>query len=84
MVLTEWRGTGRAKRLHDALIASVEANAVSLQVESAHEKVVLLYESWGYRQVDTSRSHDDSPQYTVMFKDLPQADTFSAASKILL
>ncbi|MDI3405764.1 GNAT family N-acetyltransferase [Streptomyces cavernicola] len=71
MVLAKWRGTGRAQRIHDALIAPVPANAVSLQVESAHDKVLRLYESWGYRQVDESKAHDDSPQYAVMLKCLP-------------
>ncbi|MFF2651528.1 GNAT family N-acetyltransferase [Streptomyces sp. NPDC058045] len=70
MVLHEWRGTGRAKRIHDALLAAADANAVSLQVECAHHKVVQLYESWGYRQVDSSKSHEDSPRYAVMVKDL--------------
>lgn len=70
MVLPEWRGTGRAKKIHDALIGPVEANVVSLQVETGHPKVVRLYESWGYRQVDTSKSHEDSPEYAVMVKGL--------------
>ena len=70
MVLPKWRGTGRAKTIHDALIAPVDARVVSLQVEIAHEKVVRLYESWGYRKVDESTSHDDSPHYAVMLRDL--------------
>ncbi|MYQ46223.1 GNAT family N-acetyltransferase [Streptomyces sp. SID4985] len=72
MVLPKWRGTGRAKKIHDALIAPVEANVVSLQVEIAHFKVVHLYESWGYRQVDESKPSDDSPRYAVMVKDMPR------------
>ncbi|MQY10731.1 hypothetical protein SRB5_08440 [Streptomyces sp. RB5] len=68
MVLPKWRGTGRARKIHDALIAPVDAGLVSLQVESANIKVVRLYESWGYRKVDTSKSHDDSPVYAVMVK----------------
>lgn len=71
MVLPRWRGTGRAKKIHDALIAPVHARVVSLQVEIAHKKVVRLYESWGYRKVDESKSHDDSPPYAVMLADLP-------------
>lgn len=71
MVLPKWRGTGRAKKIHDALLAPVDARVVSLQVEIAHEKVLRLYESWGYRKVDEAKSHDDSPQYAVMLADLP-------------
>lgn len=70
MVLPEWQGTGRARRIHDALIAPVAADLVSLQVETGHPKVVRLYESWGYRSVDEYDAGDGSPPYTVMVKRL--------------
>jgi GNAT superfamily N-acetyltransferase len=73
MVLPKWRGTGRARKIHDALIAPVAADMVSLQVETAHAKVVRLYESWGYENVDEFKQDDDSPRYTVMVKRLPGA-----------
>lgn len=76
MVLPRWQGTGRAKPIHDALIAPVEARVASLQVEIDHPKVIRLYESWGYRQVDEFRPAGDSPVYAAMVKDLPQAKDF--------
>ncbi|MFE0104104.1 GNAT family N-acetyltransferase [Streptomyces sp. NPDC059009] len=78
MVLPKWRGTGRAKKIHDTLIAPVKARVVSLQVEVEHHKVVRLYESWGYRQVDEFKPGDDTPVYAAMVKDLPQAKDFPA------
>ncbi|AZM47119.1 GNAT family N-acetyltransferase [Streptomyces sp. WAC 06738] len=73
MVLPGWRGTGRAKKIHDALIGPVAADMVSLQVETAHAKVICLYESWGYEKADEFASDDDSPPYTVMVKKLSGA-----------
>jgi ribosomal protein S18 acetylase RimI-like enzyme len=66
MVVPQWRGTGRAKRIHEALIESVEADVVTLLVDSTHDKVQALYESWNYHKVGEVQPSDDSPLYAVM------------------
>ncbi|QKV94565.1 GNAT family N-acetyltransferase [Streptomyces sp. NA02950] len=70
MVVPQWRGTGRAKQIHDALLEPVEADVVTLQVDSAHHKVKALYESWGYNEAGEAKPSDDSPLFAVMAKDL--------------
>ena len=46
MVLPQWRGTGRARAIHDALIHSAGADYVTLLVDAAHARVQALYERW--------------------------------------
>ncbi|QHC33407.1 GNAT family N-acetyltransferase [Streptomyces sp. HF10] len=70
MVIPKWRGTGRARELHDALLEEVTAGVVTLQVDSGHPKVQALYEGWGYRKVGETQPHDDSPLYYVMVRQL--------------
>ncbi|MGW0732889.1 GNAT family N-acetyltransferase [Streptomyces sp. NPDC002851] len=70
MVVPSWRGTGRAKRIHDTLLAPITADVVTLLVESAHYKVRSLYESWGYGEVGEAKPADDAPLTTVMARDL--------------
>ncbi|MGH4035837.1 GNAT family N-acetyltransferase [Actinomycetota bacterium Odt1-20B] len=70
MVIPKWRGTGRARLLHDALLESVPADLVSLQVETGRTKVQALYERWGYSKAGESQPSEDSPRYAVMVKKL--------------
>ncbi|MDI3422900.1 GNAT family N-acetyltransferase [Streptomyces luteolus] len=71
MVVPKWRGTGRARQIHDALLAEVEgARSVSLQVEARHPKVQALYVQWGYEKVGESEPSPDAPLYAVMAKPL--------------
>ncbi|WP_431041382.1 GNAT family N-acetyltransferase [Streptomyces sp. P1-3] len=70
MVVPQWRGTGRAKQIHDALLESVESDVVTLQVESTNPKAQSLYESWKYYKVGEAKPSDDSPLYAVMAKKL--------------
>lgn len=69
MVLPQWQGTGRAKLIHDALLDAVEADVVTLQVETRKPRVQALYEEWGYEQHGQSQPSEDSPGYAVMVKD---------------
>ncbi|MBD0708648.1 MULTISPECIES: GNAT family N-acetyltransferase [unclassified Streptomyces] len=68
MVVPSWQGTGRARRIHDALVESTEADFVTLLVDSAHPKVRALYEKWGYAQRDEAKPSEDSPVYAVMVR----------------
>ncbi len=70
MVIPKWRGTGRAQQIHDALLADLTADMVSLQVEAEHPKVRALYERWGYSKVGESKPSEDSPVYAVMVRKL--------------
>ncbi|MFJ4683543.1 GNAT family N-acetyltransferase [Streptomyces sp. NPDC088789] len=70
MVLPRWRKTGASLKLHEALLASRDEEAVTLFVDLSHPKVVALYESWGYEKVDHSKPYDDSPMFAVMLRPL--------------
>ncbi|CAL2058967.1 MULTISPECIES: GNAT family N-acetyltransferase [Streptomyces] len=70
MVIPKWRGTGRAREIHDALLEEVTAGVVTLQVDCGRPKVQALYEGWGYRKVGETQPHDDSPLYSVMVRQL--------------
>ncbi|MEU6680873.1 GNAT family N-acetyltransferase [Streptomyces sp. NPDC046925] len=63
-----WRGTGTARRIHDALLASREEPYATLMVNKAagDGKVHALYESWGYRDIGQSQPSAASPVLTVM------------------
>ncbi|MGW2843948.1 N-acetyltransferase family protein [Streptomyces sp. NPDC001274] len=66
MVVAQWRGTGRARRIHDALIRSADAAFVTLLVDSAHPKVQALYEKWGYEKRGEVEPSGGAPLYAVM------------------
>ena len=68
MVVPQWQGTGRAQKIHDALIQPVDIDFVTLLVDSTHPKVQALYEKWGYEKRDEAKPSDDSPLYAVMVK----------------
>ncbi|MFI0217801.1 GNAT family N-acetyltransferase [Streptomyces lydicus] len=70
MVVPQWRGTGRAQQIHDALLESVEANIVTLTVDATHHKVQALYERWEYVKVGEAKPSDDSPLYAVMAREM--------------
>ncbi|WP_050780101.1 GNAT family N-acetyltransferase [Streptomyces sp. C] len=70
MVTPQWQGTGRAQRIHDALLQSMDVDFATLLVDSTHAKVQALYESWGYEKRDEAKPSDDSPVYAVMVRDL--------------
>ncbi|GAA3298475.1 GNAT family N-acetyltransferase [Streptomyces cinereospinus] len=65
-----WRGTGTARRIHDALLATREEPFVTLMVNPAagDGKVQALYASWGYEDIGRSRPSPASPVLTVMVR----------------
>ncbi|MGW1608768.1 GNAT family N-acetyltransferase [Streptomyces sp. NPDC002285] len=65
-----WRGTGTARRIHDALLATSEEPHVTLMVNSAARdgKVHALYRSWGYEDIGQSQPSAASPVLTVMIR----------------
>ncbi|MET8982578.1 GNAT family N-acetyltransferase [Streptomyces sp. NPDC004539] len=65
-----WRGTGTARRIHDALLAARQEPYVTLMVNSAagDGKVHALYESWGYEDIGQSQPSPASPLLTVMIR----------------
>ncbi|MFF0292091.1 GNAT family N-acetyltransferase [Kitasatospora sp. NPDC004614] len=69
-VRTPWRGTGTARRIHDELLARRAEGRTLLMVNPAagDGKVRALYETWGYRAVNSQASTPDSPRLTVMLR----------------
>ncbi|MFE0130178.1 GNAT family N-acetyltransferase [Streptomyces sp. NPDC059037] len=65
-----WRGTGTARRIHDAFLASREEQNVTLMVNEAagDGKVHALYRSWGYEDIGHSQPSPASPRLTVMIR----------------
>ncbi|MET9295606.1 GNAT family N-acetyltransferase [Streptomyces sp. NPDC003077] len=70
MIVPKWRKTGASEQIHAELIRDLEADAVTLFVDSSHPKVQALYERWGYRKIAESRPFEDAPLYSVMVKNL--------------
>lgn len=70
MVRPRWRKTGTAERLHEALIADRPEALAVLLVDPDHPKVEALYETWGYRRIGNRQPFPDSPNFTVMLRDL--------------
>ncbi|MFE0736616.1 GNAT family N-acetyltransferase [Streptomyces sp. NPDC058855] len=79
-VTTPYRGTGLARRIHDALLSGRSERNVSLMVnpEAGDGKVQRVYESWGYTVIGASRPSPDSPVLTAMIR--PIADTTEVAA----
>lgn len=69
-VRTQWRGTGTARRIHDAFLATRDEPYVTLMVNSAAGggKVHALYRSWGYEDIGKSQPSAASPVLTVMIR----------------
>lgn len=70
MVRPRWRKTGTAERLHEALIEDRPEALAVLLVDPDHPKVRSLYERWGYRGIGNRQPFPDSPNFTVMLRDL--------------
>jgi GNAT superfamily N-acetyltransferase len=71
MVRPEWRKTGTADRLHEALLEKRDEHLAVLLVDTTHPKVQSVYESWGYNRVGERQPFADSPVFAVMVKALP-------------
>lgn len=67
-----WRGTGIARRIHDALLADRSEPYVTLMVNplAGEGKVHRLYESWGYEDLGRSQPSPASPVLTAMVRSL--------------
>ncbi|MGW4380113.1 GNAT family N-acetyltransferase [Kitasatospora sp. NPDC004531] len=65
-----WRGTGTARRLHDELLARRTEERVALMVNplAGDGKVQAVYESWGYRAVNSQAATPDSPRLAVLLR----------------
>ncbi|WP_435059577.1 GNAT family N-acetyltransferase [Streptomyces sp. bgisy060] len=70
MVRPAWRKTGTAERLHAALIEDRPEALAVLLVDPDHPKVEALYEAWGYRRIGNRQPFPDSPNFSVMLRDL--------------
>jgi GNAT superfamily N-acetyltransferase len=66
MVRTPWRGTGSARHIHDALLASRGEQRTTLLVHKDHAKVRALYEGWGYETVGETTPFDGAPLLCAM------------------
>ncbi len=64
------RGTGSARRIHDALLATREEPYVTLMVNEAagDGKVHQLYRSWEYQDIGHSQPSPASSLLTVMIR----------------
>lgn len=71
MLLPAYRGVGLSRRLHDELLGARAESRVSLLVDPAHDKVLALYEDWGYRRVGDAQPFPDSPRFAVMVHERP-------------
>ncbi|MFE2346629.1 GNAT family N-acetyltransferase [Kitasatospora cineracea] len=65
-----WRGTGAARRIHDALLADRPEQRVALMVNplAGEGKVLRLYEGWGYRGYNSQAGTPLSPELTAMIR----------------
>ncbi|MGV9708753.1 GNAT family N-acetyltransferase [Streptomyces sp. NPDC003483] len=65
-----WRGTGTARRMHDAFLATRDESYVTLMVNPAagDGKVHKLYQSWGYQDLGQSQPSQASPVLAVMIR----------------
>ncbi|MFD0381411.1 hypothetical protein ACFQ2B_00235 [Streptomyces stramineus] len=68
-VLTPWRGTGTARKVHDHLLAGWTGRA-TLMVNplAGNGKVQAVYERWGYVPVGHAQPQDTAPVLTVMIR----------------
>jgi GNAT superfamily N-acetyltransferase len=69
-VCPAWRGTGTARRIHDALLMNRQEPYVTLMVNgvAGDGKVHAVYRSWGYEDIGHSQPSPASPLLTVMIR----------------
>ncbi|GAA1941652.1 GNAT family N-acetyltransferase [Kitasatospora viridis] len=69
-VRTPWRGTGTARRIHDELLAQRTEGRVTLMVNplAGEGKVQGVYESWGYRAINSQQPSPESPRLVAMVR----------------
>ncbi|MEW1640422.1 GNAT family N-acetyltransferase, partial [Streptomyces sp. NPDC093801] len=69
-VRAAWRRQGIAMRLHETLLASVDAERVLLNVHPDNEAAVAAYRAWGYRKVGDALPWAGASLHDVMLLDL--------------
>lgn len=70
MVRPAWRRTGTAERLHAALLEPRPEALAVLLVDTTHDRVQALYESWEYAKLGEQQPFPDSPRFAVMLRHL--------------
>jgi len=73
LVAENWRGTGAARRLHDALLDGRPEERVVLLTHADHPKVVQMYRSWGYVSVGECVPFEGAPRLVAMLRSLRAA-----------
>lgn len=74
MVCHDWRKTGTAERVHEALLEERPEALAVLLVDPDHPKVQSLYEQWSYTKIGNRQPFPDSPNFAVMLRVLRTAD----------
>ncbi|MFI1801894.1 N-acetyltransferase [Streptomyces sp. NPDC020379] len=68
-ILTSWRGTGTARKIHDHLLSGWTGRATLMVSPLAgNGKVQAVYEEWGYVPVAHAQPQNTSPVLTVMIR----------------
>ncbi|MFF2198773.1 GNAT family N-acetyltransferase [Streptomyces sp. NPDC058157] len=69
-VRAPWRRQGVARRLHEALFATVDAERVLLNVHTENHAAITAYRSWGYRKLGDAHPWPGAPLHDVMLRPL--------------
>ncbi|MFF2328178.1 MULTISPECIES: GNAT family N-acetyltransferase [unclassified Streptomyces] len=69
-VRVAWRRQGIARRLHDTLLAGVEAERVLLNVHPDSKAAAAAYRTWGYRKIGEAQPWPGADPHDVMLLDL--------------
>ncbi|MFE5537381.1 GNAT family N-acetyltransferase [Streptomyces sp. NPDC056492] len=69
-VRAAWRRRGVARRLHETLLVTTDAERVLLNVHPDSQAAVAAYRAWGYRKVGDARPGAGAPLHAVMLLDL--------------
>ncbi|MFC5720625.1 GNAT family N-acetyltransferase [Streptomyces gamaensis] len=73
-VLTSWRGTGTARKIHDHLLSGWTGRATLMVNPLAGDgKVQAVYEAWGYVSVAHAQPQSTAPVLSVMVRPAKQA-----------
>ncbi|MFG2880711.1 GNAT family N-acetyltransferase [Streptomyces sp. NPDC048337] len=65
-VRAAWRRRGVARRLHEALLTTVDAERILLNVRPDSKAAVAAYRAWGYRKVGEALPWPGAPLHDVM------------------
>ncbi|MBL1099768.1 GNAT family N-acetyltransferase [Streptomyces coffeae] len=65
-----WRGQTTARRLHETLLAGIEAERVLLNVHPDSKAACAAYRAWGYHKIGEARPWEGADLHDVMLLDL--------------